>query len=179
LGFVCCFLIGDLIGAKTLMLMGLIVNLIGVFKVVMSGSLMGAGYGMFFCLFGLTITYGVSFTFVTETVGEEKRQSYKVILSSIYSLGGVLNVLWFYLLPNFEMIMILCYQLPTILCILCFLFFFKDTPITLLTRKSAEEAQRDLRIIARLNKRAGFSLTVEEVRDMQRRYKEEFLANQP
>ena len=69
LGFVCCSLLGDLVGSKSLMLGGLIMNLVGLLKIMASSSLTTAGFGLFFCLFGLTVSYGVSFVFVTETVG--------------------------------------------------------------------------------------------------------------
>ena len=69
MGFLCCSLLGDLVGGKTLMLCGLLMNMIGLIKVVIGGSLIKAGFGLFFCLFGLTIAYGISFVFVTETVG--------------------------------------------------------------------------------------------------------------
>ena len=69
LGFACCFLLGDLIGGKTLMLCGLLMNLLGMIKVLISGSILKAGFGLFFCLFGLTVSNGISFVFITETVG--------------------------------------------------------------------------------------------------------------
>ena len=69
IGFVCCSLLGDLVGGKMLMLCGLIMNSVGIVKVVISQSLVKAGFGLFLCLFGLTVSYGISFVFITETVG--------------------------------------------------------------------------------------------------------------
>ena len=96
-------------------------------------------------------------------MGESKRQTYKVMLSSAYSLGGLLNVLWFKLIPNYEKVLILFYLLPTIVCILCFLLFFKDMPLTQLTKKSAPEVLEDLQIIAKINKKDNFRMTLPEV----------------
>ena len=59
-------------------------------------------------------------------------------LAGIYSLGGLLNVVWFYFVPNFEKILIVFYLFPTIVCILALIFIFKDTPLTLITKRSPE-----------------------------------------
>ena len=152
------------------MLSGLVMNLVGLLKVIMSQSLIKSGFGLFFCLFGLTIANGISFVFITETVGEEKRQSYKIVLASFYSLGGLLNVLWFYIAPNFETVLIIFYLLPTILCIICFIFLFKDTPVTLISKRSPEEALKDLKMIAKINKKK-FNMTVDDVKEMQIKYR--------
>ena len=75
--------------------------LIGILKMILSSTLTGAGIGIVLCLFGLVMAHVVSFTFITETVGESKRQTYKVFLVSSFSLGGFMNVIWYFLIPNY------------------------------------------------------------------------------
>ena len=80
-------------------------------------------------------------------------------------------MIWFYFIPNFETIMILFYFFPTILCTLAMIFIFKDTPITLISKRSPEEALKDLKMIARINKKVLFDLTLEDVKYLQRKYR--------
>ena len=72
-----------------------------------------------------------------ELVEEKKRQTHKVIISAIFSVGALLNVLWFYVLPSFEIVLLAFYGLPLLIVGVLFLLFFKDTPASLITKYSA------------------------------------------
>jgi hypothetical protein len=57
-------------------------------------------------------------------------------LATSFSLGALVDVLWFYLIPNFEVVMLAFFALPVLILIVVFVLVFKDTPISLITKNS-------------------------------------------
>lgn len=100
-GFFFSSLVGDFIRAKYLLLLGLVIAIVGCILTSVSPWVWLCVIGMFLTLGGCIIAYNLTFIFMTELVEEKKRQTYKVVISSIFSVGALLNVLWFYILPNF------------------------------------------------------------------------------
>lgn len=84
-------------------------------------------------------------------VVEHKRQTYKIIVASIFSVGALTNVLWFLLIPNYEIVMLVFFGLPMLIIMVVFIVFFKDTPISMITKNSAEKAYKSLMHIAKIN----------------------------
>lgn len=120
--------------------------------------------GMFLALAGMIMSLNLTYVFVTELVEEKNRQKYKVILTALFSLGGLTNVLWFYLLPNFEIVLLVFFGGPTLVLTIIFAIFFKDTPISLITKHNPEKAYENLMYIAKVNRKTEIGLTLEEVR---------------
>lgn len=81
-------------------------------------------------------------------------------MSTLFSLGALVNVLWFYLLPNFQEVLIFFYLIPLVIVTIGFLLFVKDTPICMVSKLKAHKAHRGLKFIAQLNKKEDFDLTV-------------------
>ena len=50
---------------------------------------------------GINQSFNLSYIYLTEYVDETRRQYYKVVLASMFSIGALVDVLWFYLIPNF------------------------------------------------------------------------------
>ena len=87
---------------------------------------------------GINTSFNLSYIYITEYVDENRRQYYKVVLASMFSIGALLDVLWFYLIPNFEVVLLALFALPVLILIIVFMIFFKDTPISLITKNSEE-----------------------------------------
>jgi len=150
-GFFFSSIVGDYIRAKYLLLLGLAIGVVGVILVSVSPWVWLCVTGMFLSLGGCIISYNLTFIFITELVEERKRQTHKVVLSAIFSVGALFNVLWFFVLPNFEIVLLAFYGLPIVVTGVLFLLFFKDTPISLITKYKAEKAYNDLLYIAKIN----------------------------
>ena len=93
-------------------------------------------------------------------VEEKKRQVYKVVVASIFSVGALTNVLWFYLVPNYKTVLLVFFGIPVIALAIIFIVYFKDTPISLITKNSPEKVYEDLRYIANFNGIAEPDFTV-------------------
>jgi len=100
-GFFFSSIVGDLIRIKILMLVGLLMTLIGILFLTLSPVLWLGVLGSFLTLAGMIIALNLTYVFVTELVEEKRRQAYKVILTALFSLGALFNVLWFFIAPNF------------------------------------------------------------------------------
>lgn len=154
-------LLGGLVSKKTLILGNMFITIIGMVLMVMSSSVIMGGAGMFCCILGLNINLHACFPFITETVSQNYRSTYSMLLSVFDTFGGLANVLWFYLLRDFKLVILYCYLLPAVLVTGALIFFVKDTPICMITKSSPEKAHEGLYFIAKTNgKDAEFNLTI-------------------
>ena len=154
---------------------GMAVGLLGIFILVFTSSLGLGVLGLVLLTFGLIIPYNLTYIFITEMVEESRRQNYKIVVAAIFSAGGLANVLFFYLVPNFQKVMLFFYGIPILAIIVVFIVFFKDTPISLITKNTPEDAFKHLRDIARMNGIEEPELTVEEVEQFQQNYDKNFV----
>ena len=60
-----------------------------------------AGAGLFLCVFGAKNNINIPLMFTAETVDEKHRQIFMMVLQTMYAVGGLANVLWYYLLNDF------------------------------------------------------------------------------
>lgn len=88
-----------------------------------------------------------------------------------YCFGGLTNVLWYYLAPNFQVVLLFCYGLPSLVLTFCLIFLVRDTPICLISSHSPEAALKALQFMASFNGKTDFDLSINEVKDIQRNYK--------
>ena len=151
LAFFLTFMMGNMLRSKVIMLGGLAIALAGVVLLSLSHVYWLGVLGMFLLSTGISISYNLTYIFITELVEERKRQKYKIVIASIFSIGGLCDVLWFFLIPNFEVVMLVFYGLPMLVIAVVFIVFFKDTPISLITKHSAEAAFERFIYIARFN----------------------------
>ena len=78
-----------------------------------------------------------------------------------FAISGLSNVLWYYLLSNFEHVLFFFYSIPCFILLITAGFFLKDTPVSLVTKYSAKNAQKSLEYMAKMNKKADCHITVE------------------
>ena len=54
----------------------------------------------------------------------------------MFSIGALVDVLFFFIFPNYELVMLVFFALPVLILIIIFVIFFRDTPISLITKNS-------------------------------------------
>ena len=82
-----------------------------------------------------------------------------IYLCASVTIGSMSNVLWYYIVPYFRLVLILFYGIPSIVILVWMVLFLKDTPISLLTKYTAREAHTALSFIAKINKKENFKMT--------------------
>jgi hypothetical protein len=51
-------------------------------------------------------------------------------------VGGLFDVLFFFVAPDYTLVMLIFFAIPLIVLTAVFIAFFKDTPISLITKNS-------------------------------------------
>jgi len=115
---------------------GMMVSLVGIIILSFSDVFWFSIVGLFIIPVGIITSYNLTYIFITEMVVEHKRQTYKIIVASIFSVGALTNVLWFLMIPNYEIVMLVFFGLPMLIIMIIFIVFFKDTPISLITKNT-------------------------------------------
>jgi len=75
--------------AKSLVLLGLVIGIIGMIFLTLSPIVWLCVIGMFMAMGGCIISYNLTYIFITELVEEKKRQTHKVVISAIFSVGAL------------------------------------------------------------------------------------------
>lgn len=87
-----------------------------------------------------------------------------------YGLGVLINVLWYYAIGDWQIILIAFYLVPLVFVIIGSIFFIKDTPMCLVTRYKSERALKAFAFIAKINKKADFFISQREISRARRVY---------
>jgi hypothetical protein len=90
-----------------------------------------------------------------------------VVIQTFYCVGGLANVLWYYTVADFQKVLIFFYLVPCICVGVSLIAFVKDTPISLLSKFTAEQALGSLQVIAKFNGKTNFNLTLSDVVHLQ------------
>ena len=138
LGVLFMSLSGDLLGRKTLILLNLIMMMIGMCLTIWCANLWMAGIGIGLCVFGGKNNFNLTVIYMTETTSKKYRQILSVLIHTCYCAGGLFNVLWYYVIADFQNVLIYCYGLPSIFVAIILIFFVKDTPICLISKHSPQ-----------------------------------------
>lgn len=146
-------MVGGLVGKRRLLLVSMWVCLLGMGLMVWSGSLIIGGVGMFCAVLGSNTSTNLVYTVITETVSSRYRANFSMIAMTSFAIGGLGNVLWFYLLRDFRLVILFFNLIPGVLVMLALIFFIKDTPMCLVTKNSPENALKKLEFIAKVNKK--------------------------
>ena len=80
--------------------------------------------GLFIIPVGIITSYNLSYIFITEIVVEHKRQTYKIIVASVFSVGALTNVLWFLMIPDYEIVLPVFFGVPILIIMVIFIVFF-------------------------------------------------------
>lgn len=55
----------------------------------------------------------------------------------MFNIGALFNVMLYYLMPDFKIVLIFFFSIPLVLIGIIFIIFFKDTPISMITKNTA------------------------------------------
>ena len=119
---------------------GLIFAIIGSCILSFSDILELSVIGMWLMTFGLTGPFNLGFIFITEMVEEKQRSKYKILICASFSLGALLVVFWFFIIPDFKWVVLYFYAIPLLILAIIFITFFQDTPISMITKNTPEKA---------------------------------------
>jgi MFS family permease len=155
-GFLGLTLVGDVLGRKMLMLANLIICAVGMIITVFAVNLTMAGIGLFISTCGIQNAFNICFYYIAETVSESHREKFSVAIQLFYGLGVLINVLWFYAVGNWQIILAVFYLVPLVMVIIGVYFFVRDTPICLVTRYTPSVAVKEFNFIAKMNKKDEF-----------------------
>jgi MFS family permease len=94
-------IIGDLFRTKIMVVGGLAIALVGIVIASFSQIFILSAIGLFLIPVGIITSYNLTYIFITEIVIESKRQTYKILVASLFSVGALTNVLWFLIVPDY------------------------------------------------------------------------------
>lgn len=162
-GFLLMIIVGDLFGRKSLITICMLMTVAGITVTIFCSSLTMAGIGLFLATVGIQDAYNVCFFFIAETISEEYREKASVAIQLFYGLGVVLNVLWYWMVGDWQLIFAIFYFIPAVLTTLTVVIIVRDTPICLVMRNSPLKALQEFSFIAQINRRRSFRMDVEEI----------------
>ena len=101
MGFLSVAFIGDVFRSKSLVISGIVITLVGILMMTLTDIFWLSTAGIFVMPMGLMISYNLTYIFITEMVEENSRQKYKMVVASVFSIGGLLDVFMYFVAPNF------------------------------------------------------------------------------
>ena len=161
--------IGDLVGRKLLMVTNLFIALLGMGVTLFCVSLTMAAVGLFLITLGVQNAFNICFFFISETMTESTREKLEVIIQLFYGLGVLINVLWFFVIGDWQLIYAICYLLPLIGVIISFMLLVKDTPMCLVMRNHSSRALKKFQYIAKMNNKKC-EMDIEELASIKASY---------
>ena len=162
-GFLISAVIGDLFGRKVLIVGCMCLTVLGLVITIFCSSLTMAAAGLFIATVGIQDGFNICFYFLAETVSEQYREKFSVAIQMFYGIGVLMNVPWYYLVGDWQLILVIFYFLPALATTLAIIVFVRDTPICLVLRNSTEKAYNDLLYTARMNRIESPNLSLAEI----------------
>jgi MFS family permease len=131
-------LVGDYLGRKRQILIGLFLTSGGITLAFFSESLAMAAVGIFFALAGTQWFSSGSFFYISETVGEPSRGRYLVVVQIFFGLSCLANSGLYYWLGDWKLVLTYFYIVPALLLIIGIIWIVTDTPIGLIQKCTPE-----------------------------------------
>lgn len=75
-----------------------------------------------------------------------------VICQTFYGVGVVLDILWYWWIQDWQIILGVCYLIPGAIGFVILTIFVKDTPSCLVIRNTSEHAWKKFKEIAKMNR---------------------------
>lgn len=135
-GYISISIMVDNMGRKKALLIAYGVATLGMVLLAVSTNLYMAGVGLFLMGYGSDSAINICFYFITETVETKSRQKYSIFIQIFFSLGGVINVGYFYIFKNWKIITWVFLIAPSLICLAVILKIVKDTPYFLVKLRS-------------------------------------------
>lgn len=124
-GFVVLGMMADNLGRRTTLIVCLVSAVVGELLILLVNSLVAVEVGMFLAGFGLENAFNLGFYFFSETLENSLRQRAAVVTQFCFCLGGLLMVLSFYLIGNWQPIFWIFCFVPLFLCLCASVYFLQ------------------------------------------------------
>lgn len=135
-GYISVSIMVDNMGRKKALIISYGIATLGMIVAVLSPNLYGVGIGLFMMGYGSDSAINICFYFITETMEAKYRQKYSILIQVFFSLGGVVNIGYFYIFKNWKIITWIFLIVPSVICIILIVKVIKDTPYFLVKRNS-------------------------------------------
>ena len=166
----------DNIGRKKSFLISFGIATAGMILVGCAQNLVMVGIGLFFAGFGANSTVNICFYFITETVENQKRQKYCVLIQFCFGLGGIINIAYYYFIQKWRIIYWAFFIIPSLLIMVATAYFVEETPFFLVTKYTSEETLASMKKISKIN---GVECNTEELLSTINSLKNELVNNRP
>lgn len=128
MGFVCLTLFGEMFGRKLLMQINIISFITGITITIFCVNVYMAAVGLFLSVLGISNAYSICFYFIVETISDDYREKMSVLCQSFYGVGVMMDILWYWGIGNWQIILSCGFLIPAIIILTVLTFVIKDTP---------------------------------------------------
>jgi MFS family permease len=149
--FILLSVLGEWLGRKKVIVIGMIVMIGGIALALFSTSLLMAVAGLFVGLVGAQWHFNVGLVYISETVAESHRHKFMVIAQFFHGFGVLANTGYYYGLRDWRQVFLFGYVAPAAVLLVALLCVVTDTPICLIQKYSSEEALAQFLKIAKIN----------------------------
>lgn len=150
-GYISLSILVDNMGRWRSLLLTLVLSTGGLIMAALANNLYVLGIGLFITGFGTDSGVNICFYFIAETMEAKNRQKYSIIIQIFFSLGGVFNIGYYYVLRNWRIVAWVFLIAPSLVCIVVIYKMVKDTPYFLIKLYESEEIIKQLSYIYKLN----------------------------
>jgi MFS family permease len=140
-----------MIGRKLLIQLNIASFIVGMIITILCVNVYMAAVGLFLSVLGISNAYIICFYFIVETISDDQRERMSVLCQSFYGVGVILDILWYWSIGNWQIILTCCFLAPAIAVLAVLTFIIKDTPKCLVLNNSSEEALLQFQYIAKIN----------------------------
>lgn len=150
IGFLLFSFFTDNFGRRKSILLSLGTCALGNLVLTLSPNLVIASLGLVLSGAGGNASINITFYFMGETVQNEKRQKYSVLVQAAFTVGAILVTALYMIVPNWRIVSIILVAIPSFASLFLVLIYVEQTPQFLL-RKTNAQALKALNRIGKIN----------------------------
>lgn len=137
--------------SRTMLKLSLVLNLVGLGVTVLAESLNVATIGLTINFMGRYMQTGLVFSFTSEFKAQEVKMKHMNVLGVLYSAGPLLMALAYWLIPSWEVTLLVTQILPLAASLVMILLWVEEAPINLLLNSSSSSALLGFQRVAAFN----------------------------
>ena len=136
LGVIFAVLFSDIVGRRKTILMSLGIPIIGILLTVFVQLPLIRFIGLVLWGSGSQVTFGIGITILLDSTDYRTSGMIFTIFAACVAIGGLVNVLLFFLLKNWILVLLFYYALTYAITFLTFFFFVESPPIEIISHNS-------------------------------------------
>jgi MFS family permease len=134
LGFLVVSFLVDNYGRKLALLISWGICTVGSIVVVFDSNIILVSIGLFLSGFGCDAANNITFLFFCETLNNQKRQRYSIIVQVFFTVGGLVCTTLFFLINDWRIVWSLLVVFPAVIEFFLLLCYVEETPHFLIKR---------------------------------------------